>query len=238
MQHLAMDTSAVIFLAEPLSREQVQQLRGFRRPLVLAKSSLPPDLDIREIGAPVIGVDNFSGARSAASLLLQLGHRRIALLLGPSNSRDALERRAGYLETLTKAGVAPGPEWMVEGSFSTEGGRAGMAALLRTPVRPTAICCASDEIAFGAIDSARAAGIECPKDISVVGFDDGMWATACRPALTTIRQPLADMADRAVGLVIEAATSARKSTRAVQSEMPAALVIRDSTQAIGASTRG
>jgi DNA-binding LacI/PurR family transcriptional regulator len=108
-----------------------------------------------------------------------------------------------------------------------------MEAFLRAGDPPTAVCCASDEIAFGAIDATRSAGLSCPKDISIVGFDDGLWATACRPALTTVRQPLADLAERAVSLLVEAATRPHQPHTAVQGDLPAALVIRDSTQVIG-----
>lgn len=231
IQHLGLDTSGIIYLAEPLSRAALEQLRGYRRPLVLSKSSLPPDAVVRDIGAPVVGVDNVGGARAAASLLLQLGHRRIGLLLGPATSRDAVERRAGYLEVMERAGIPVKPAWMFEGPFTTEGGRAGMTAMLKLDHRPTAFCCASDEIAFGALDAARAAGLECPRDVSIVGFDDGLWATAARPALTTVRQPLAELAERAVGLVIEAATAPGNAILPLQSDMPAALVIRESTRA-------
>lgn len=234
MQHLGLDTSGIIYLAEPLPKTAVEQLRGYRRPLVLARSCLPPGIVVRDVGSPVVGVDNIGGARSAASLLLQLGHKRIGLLLGPPTSRDAVERRTGYMEVLERGGVAPKPQWIFEGPFNTEGGRAGMNAMLKLESRPTAYCCANDEIAFGAIDAARAAGLECPRDFSVVGFDDGMWATASRPALTTVRQPLSELAERAVGLVIEGATAPGKAILPVQSDMPAALVIRDSTRAIRA----
>ncbi len=232
MQHLSMDSSGIIYLAEPLGLTEVQELRGFRRPFVVAKSVLPPETAVGDFGVPVVGVNNFAGAQSAASLLLQLGHRRIGLLLGPSASRDVHERRQGYLDALEKAGVLPRPEWIYEGPFSAETGREGFARFLGSGERPTGLCCANDEIAFGAIHEANVAGLRCPEDISVVGFDDGMWATACRPALTTIRQPLADMAERAVGLVVEAAGAPGKARRPVLHEMPAALVIRESTQPI------
>jgi DNA-binding LacI/PurR family transcriptional regulator len=229
MQYLGLDTSGIIYLAEPLSRADVQTLRGYRRPFIMTKSALAPDIKSSELDVPVLGVDNFAGAQTAANLLLQLGHRRIALLLGPSGSRDAFERRQGYISVLEKAGVMPRPEWLYEGSFSSETGRAGMSALLEQKERPTAVCCASDEIAFGAIHTARLAGLRCPKDISIVGFDDGLWATACRPALTTIRQPLADLAERAVGLLVEAASTQGQASRPVLHDMPAAIVIREST---------
>jgi DNA-binding LacI/PurR family transcriptional regulator len=232
MQHLGLDTSGIIYLAEPLSHADVQILRGYRRPFVLTKSALPPDIDPANLGVPVVGVDNFSGAQSAASLLMQLGHRRIALLLGPSGSRDTQERKLGYIETLERGGIHPRPAWIFEGSFSAESGRVGMAGFLQGGERPTAVCCASDEIAFGAIDATREAGLRCPEDISIVGFDDGLWANLCRPALTTIRQPLADLAERAVGYVVETANAPGKINRLVLKDLPAAMVIRESTRPI------
>lgn len=232
MQHLGLDTSGVIYLGEPLTHVDLQQLRGYRRPFVLTKSAVPADAEAKDMGMSVVGVDNLAGASSAARLLLQLEHRRVGLILGPEASRDAHERRVGYLGALEKGGALPRPEWVFEGPFSAETGRAGMTRLLQGSERPTAVCCANDEIAFGAIHAARVLGVRCPEDLSIIGFDDGLWATACRPALTTIRQPLADLAERAVGLVVEAATSPGRTPRSVLSDLPAVLVIRESTQSL------
>jgi DNA-binding LacI/PurR family transcriptional regulator len=127
MQHLSMDSSGIIYLAEPLLLKDVRELQGYRRPFVVAKSVLPPEISVADFGVPVVGVNNFAGARSAASLLLQLGHRRIGLLLGPSASRDVHERKQGYLDALVEAGVAPRAEWIYEGPFSAETGREGFA---------------------------------------------------------------------------------------------------------------
>lgn len=239
MQHLSLDSSGIIYLAEPLSAKDLEQLRGYRRPFVLTKSTLPKDvdLDVRELGIPVVGVDNLSGARSVASLLLQLGHQRIGLLLGPEESRDAQERKRGYLEMLQKAGATPRPEWIHSGPFSAETGRTGLKRFLQCAERPTAICCANDEIAFGAVTAAHLAGIHCPEDISIVGFDDGMWATTCQPALTTIRQPLADLAERAVGLIVEAANAPGRNRRIALDDMPTPMMIRDSTRPLRPAER-
>lgn len=232
LQHLGVDSSGIIYLAEPLTEADVHKLQGYRRPLVLTRSVLPPDVDPGLIGAPVVGIDNSGGAGSAANLLLQLGHRKIGLLLGPPGSRDAKERKDGYLETLKRNGALPRPQWIFEGPFSAETGRAGMAAFLKGADRPTGLCCANDEIAFGAIEVARAAGLNCPADISVVGFDDGLWASVCRPALTTVRQPLNDLAERAVSLLVESASRPVPSQVTLPSNLAAALVIRDSTQVV------
>jgi DNA-binding LacI/PurR family transcriptional regulator len=230
MQRLCLNSSGIIYLAEPLSHKALEELKGFRRPIVLTKSTLPEQTDVRALGLPVVGVDNLSGARSVASLLLQLGHRRIGLLLGPEGSRDAYERKKGYLDVLQKAGAIPRPEWIFSGAFSTETGRTGMQRILQCAERPTAICCADDEIAFGAVHAAHLAGVRCPDDISIVGFDDGIWATACQPSLTTIRQPLADLAERAVGLIVEAANDPGRPRRVVSDDLPAPMMIRESTR--------
>ncbi len=230
MQQMGMDSSGIIYLAEPLSRLELDELKGYRRPIVLAKSTLPREVDVRELGFSVVGVDNLSGARSVASLLLQLGHTKIGLLLGPEGSRDAHERKQGYLEMLQNAGHLPRPEWIYSGAFSAESGRAGIEQILQGAERPTAFCCANDEIAFGAMQAAHVAGVRCPDDISIVGFDDGLWATACRPALTTIRQPLADLAERAVGLIVESAGNPGRSRGVIVDDMPAPMMIRDSTR--------
>lgn len=233
MLHLSLDSSGLIYLAEPLTAAEVHELKGFARPFVLTKSALPIGVRAQDIGVPVVGVDNVGGARSVASLLLQLGHRKIALLLGPAGSRDVHERKQGYLEMLERAGAKPRADWIFEGNFTAETGRTGMAKFLHAADRPTAVCCANDELAFGAISAAHAAGLRCPEDISVVGFDDGIWATACQPALTTIRQPLADMAERAVGMIVEAVSSRGKPAhRTMLEEMPAPMMIRDSTRPV------
>lgn len=237
MQLLGMDSSGLIYLAEPLTPQQIHELKGFRRPFVLTKSTLPEHANPGELDVPVVGVDNLSGARSVASLLLQLGHRRIGLLLGPAGSRDAHERKQGYLEMLQKAGALPRPEWVYSGPFSAETGRVGISRIMQGPERPTAVCCANDEIAFGAVNAAHLAGLRCPDDVSVVGFDDGIWATACQPALTTIRQPLADLAERAVGLIVEAATNPARTRRAALDDMPAPMMIRESTRPLRPADR-
>ncbi|KAJ8136965.1 hypothetical protein OY671_009822, partial [Metschnikowia pulcherrima] len=92
MQHVALNSSGLIYSAEPLSQGDVQELKGYRRPFVLTKSASPPGVRGADLGVPVVGVDNLAGARSVASSLSQSGHRKIGLSLGPPGSRDADER--------------------------------------------------------------------------------------------------------------------------------------------------
>jgi DNA-binding LacI/PurR family transcriptional regulator len=232
MQMIGMNTSGIIYLGEPLTRHDLERLAKYRRPLVLTKASMPCDFDINSTNIQVVGVDNTGGAYSAVQLLQQLGHKDVGLFLGPSTSRDAHERHIGYKKALDESNSTTQPEWIFEvSSFNFDGGREAMQKLLKCSKLPTAICCASDEIAFGAITELQTAGLKCPEDISVIGFDDGIWATRTRPALTTVRQPLSDMTERAVNTIIEEATTTEHNhTKAA--DMPAPLVLRQSTKAI------
>jgi len=189
LQHLGLDSSGIIYLAEPLSVADVQKLQGYRRPLVLTKSALPPDVDPASLGVPVVGIDNQGGARSAASLLLQLGHTEIGLLLGPPGSRDAHERKQGYLEILKRDGVEPRREWIYEGPFSAETGRSGIAAFIGAGQLPTAVCCANDEIAFGAIDAARSGAQATSRPPEVCGSASRWRCQSGRPGGRTTSWP-------------------------------------------------
>jgi DNA-binding LacI/PurR family transcriptional regulator len=234
IQQLGLDSSGIIYLAETLTQDDVAELAGYSRPLVLMKAVLPLGVAPADLDVPVVGVDNFSGASVAAELLVQLGHRRVGLLLGPARARDAAERRQGYLTTLAAAGIRPRPEWIREGDFSVEAGRNAMRQLLRLRERPTALCCANDQIAFGAIDAVHDAGLRCPEDISIIGFDDSIWARACRPPLTTVQQPLAEMAERSVSLIIELAASSGRKRQPLFEELAAPLKLRASTRPVPA----
>lgn len=230
--HLALDTSGLIYLAEPLTSSELTELKDYRRPLVLTKSALPASVDASGLTLPVVGVDNRAGAEAAARFLIQLGHRRIGLVLGPETSRDSAERQEGYLAVLRGAGAGPRPGWIAGGTFSHDHGREAARTILSASERPTALCCASDEIAFGAIEAARELGLTCPAQLSVIGFDDGPWATISRPQLTTVRQPLADLSERAVSLIVEAAGNPGIIPRSMHTAVPAALVIRESTVSV------
>jgi len=232
MQMIGMNTSGIIYLGEPLTCHDMERLTKYRRPLVLTKASMPCNFDIKSTKIQVVGVDNIGGAYSAVQLLQQLGHKDVGLFLGPSTSRDAHERHIGYKKALDESNSKTPPEWIFEvSSFNFDGGREAMQKLLKSRDLPTAICCASDEIAFGAITELQTAGLRCPEDISIIGFDDGIWATRTRPALTTVSQPLSDMTERAVNIIIEESTSTRR--RHIQAtEMSAPLVLRQSTRSI------
>ncbi len=115
--------------------------------------------------------------------------RNIAHITGPMNLVMSQEREAGYLAALTKAGIEPQPQLVVHGNFQYSSGQAGIRALVGRGSAFSAVFCANDEMALGAVNELRGLGLRVPEDISIVGFDDLVFAESCDPPLTTIRQP-------------------------------------------------
>ena len=133
------------------------------------------------------------GGLAATRHLLQLGHRRIAVIGGPAGVLCSRARIDGYRAALDAAGLPFDPELVREGTFRHAGGYDAARALLGAARPPTAVFAGSDEQAFGVFEAARAAGLRVPRDLSVVGFDDLPIARWAAPPLTTVRQPLAEM---------------------------------------------
>jgi LacI family repressor for deo operon, udp, cdd, tsx, nupC, and nupG len=140
-------------------------------------------------GLPTVHIDDLAAAQAAVSHLVGLGHRRIAHIAGPIGNVVTAARHKGYVAALAQVGMAPDPALTRFGPFALDSGEMAMAALLALPTPPTAVFCTSDEMAIGAIRTIKAAGLTVPGDLSVVGFDDIVFARAYDPPLTTVRQP-------------------------------------------------
>jgi LacI family transcriptional regulator len=139
---------------------------------------------------PCVSFDNYSAGRLAMSHLLELGHRRIGLICGRSEVNDrALERRKAYEDTLTERAIAIDPSLIFERDFEFIEGRTAMRRMLDSAEPPTAVFAANDIQAVGALSECRAAGLNVPADISIMGFDDLPLAEFTVPQLTTIRVP-------------------------------------------------
>lgn len=150
---------------------------------------------------PTVSLDNFGAARSITTLLIESGHTRIGLIKGPEHSPLTRDRVAGYEEAHRHANLALDPSLMCEGDFSLRAGYEGAAILLNLPVRPTAIFCENDEMAFGALKRIKEQGLRVPDDCSLVGFDDIEMASYCDPPLTTVSQPAEEFGQRAVEML-------------------------------------
>jgi LacI family transcriptional regulator len=148
-------------------------------------------------------VDNSLGASLAAAEVLRLGHSRIAAIFGPEDTSTGHDRERGIRATLSSAGVALPDRFVRRGPFAFETGHATMVELMALDPRPTVVLCANDLVAIGAYNAARAAGIAVPEDVSLVGFDDLPMASWEVFQLTTVHQPMDQMARAAVRLLVE-----------------------------------
>jgi LacI family transcriptional regulator len=134
------------------------------------------------------------GGEQAAQHLIQLGHRKIGFISGPTTFRSSHERRAGLEVGLEAAGLQLRPEYVVEGAYTFASGVTCGTELLSRADRPTAVFCGNDEMAAGLLQAARRANIRVPEDLSVVGYDDFQIAMQTWPTLTTLRSPTRDVA--------------------------------------------
>jgi LacI family transcriptional regulator len=216
-----MTDGALIVLPEESSDELARLLEGGYR-FVVVDPRLPLDDRI-----PSVSAAHASGADQAMRHLLGLGHRRIAAVTGPRGWVATEDRRRGYHAALAGAGILPDPGLEFESDFEISGGREAAAKLLDLAEPPTAILAFNDNLAIGVIQAARARGVRVPEDLSVVGFDDVELATIVSPALTTVRQPLAEMGRTAVSLLTRLLENQRIETLHI--ELATRLVVRDST---------
>ena len=214
---------AVLMLPEE-SNAELRALQETGYPFVVVDPRVRLDQ-----GIPAVSASNASGARAAVEHLLSLGHRRIGAILGPPDWMATTERLNGYRSALAAAGVLPAPDHVVESDFSIESGEAAAASLLDLPERPTAIFGFNDNVSIGVLRAAEARGLTVPDDLSVVGFDDSEQSGLVTPALTTVRQPLAEMGRMAVSLLLRLLD--RQRVEAMNIELATRLVVRESTAA-------
>jgi LacI family transcriptional regulator len=215
-------TDGAIILLPEETNEELEELRASGYPFVVADPRLP-----LTDGLPAVSAAHRAGAKAATDHLLALGHRRIAHLSGPRGWAATEERIEGYHAALAAAGVLLSPELVAEGDFEIPGGYAAASRLLDLPDRPTAVFASNDNMAFGVVRAARERGLSIPEDLSVVGFDDGELAKSVSPALTTVRQPLAELGRTAVSLLKRLVD--RQRVEALRVELATRLVVRDST---------
>ena len=168
-----------------------------------------------------------AGARALVRHLISLGHTRIGLISGPAQASTSQDRVAGYRISLSEAGIALSPELIRSGGYTLEGGRTAMEELLRLPTPPSAVFCANDYMALGALQAAHNQGIEIPAALSVVGFDDIDRASHAQPPLTTVRQSPAALGEIGARTLIERLEEGRQAPKKISLDI--SLVVRGST---------
>ena len=190
-------TDGVIVIAPAMDSDIISCLAEFEIPVVSIATPAEEGL------APSVDVDNVAGASLATEHLLSLGHRRIAHITGDPNLRSAVERRDSFLAAMAKANVTVPPEYVLPGIYTFHSGFERALHLFSLPVPPTAIFAASDGIAQGVLKAAQEKKIAVPEQLSVIGFNDLPEGPTFDPPLTTIRQPLVDIGEEAVRLLLK-----------------------------------
>ncbi|MEU4745950.1 LacI family DNA-binding transcriptional regulator [Actinosynnema sp. NPDC023658] len=204
------------------SEHQLAQLTGRAIPVVMVDPLTEPDPVI-----PTVHAANRDGGLAATRHLLELGHRRIAVITGPSDVLSGRARLDGYVAAHDAAGVPLDPALVREGDYQVEEGRRHALDLLGLPEPPTAVFACNDAQALGVYQAAYDRGLRVPDDLSVVGFDDLPLAKWVTPGLTTVRQPLSDMAAEAALMAIRMAHGESPAQHRIV--LPTPLVHRGST---------
>ena len=217
-------TDGVILAVTALSHAQRRQLDALGVPIVMVDPvGLPDD------GIPAVGASTWAGGMAATEHLLGLGHRRIGMIAGPRQILCSRARVEGYRAALEAADVAFDPQLLHYGDFRHESGFDRARELLDLDEPPTAVFAASDQQAFGVYEAARRRGLSVPADLSVVGFDDLPATAWASPPLTTVRQPLADMAGMAARILLQGPDAVLPGTSRI--ELSTSLIVRESTAA-------
>ena len=214
-------TDGIIVVAPPLYSDVVSGLAALQMPLV-AIAAAPHE------GVAVVDVDNEAGLRLVTQHLLELGHRRIVYLAGNDDLAAFAPRRRGFVSTLSAAGIEVTPERIQVSRFDGELAFEQTSALLRQENPPTAIVAGNDTIGVAVIEAARCAGLSVPRDLSVVGFDDAPAAILVSPNLTTVHQPLTEIGETAISLLVKRANQPFDE-RSEMHLLPPQLVVRGSS---------
>jgi LacI family xylobiose transport system transcriptional regulator len=216
--------AGVILVASDLATDAKYQLRSRNIPFVIVDPAGDPADDV-----PSVGSTNWAGGVQATRHLIELGHRRIGVIAGPESLLATRARIAGFRSAMDEAGIPVDEELIMRREFEGEESPAAGLHLLSLEYPPTAIFATSDVKALATYEAARTLGISIPQDLSVVGYDDLQFARWAGPPLTTVRQPLFEMAQSAARLIIASRSQSQQPGRV---ELSTSLVLRASTQAL------
>ena len=158
--------------------------------------------DFTAIPEQCFTVDHALGGRLAARTLLDYGHRDIAVIGGPNALGDNVARLSGFMQELQGAGIDTGKIWTVESDFSPHGGWLAAKELIESGTPCSALFCANDEMAVGALSYFQEAGISVPRDLSVIGYDDTPSAEFSAPRLTSVHMPWREMTQNGINALL------------------------------------
>ncbi|AFT76564.1 LacI family transcriptional regulator [Alteromonas sp. DY56-G5] len=217
---ISRNCDALIMHAEALSDEYLLELNQSKLPVALVNRQ------VEGLPEACTSLDNEKGGYLATRHLLELGHKDIAYISGPTDKCDASLRLEGHKRALSEAGLPINPQLIFNGDYSEEDGKIGLLELMARDVPFTALVCANDWMASGAISCARDLGMSLPHDLSVVGFDDVVFAHHVFPRLTTVSNPIAEMAEMSAKYILNKVYGQANN---VQLYFEPSLVVREST---------
>ncbi|MEU8002458.1 LacI family DNA-binding transcriptional regulator [Catellatospora sp. NPDC049111] len=212
----------VLFVQCHLTEPQRRQLQRRAIPFVVIDTDSATSASV-----PTVGANNWSGGLIATRHLIELGHRRIAVISGPTDVLCSRARTAGFRAAHEEAGIPVDPDLVRHGAFYVATGHEHALDLLSRPDRPTAIFAQSDMQAMGVLRAARQLGLHVPDDLSVIGYDNLPVAAWTDPALTTVHQPLRDMAGAATQMLLDLADKTELPTSRI--DLVTELVVRETT---------
>lgn len=219
-----------ILVPPPLcdSRSALKHLKEIGMPTVAVATAKPSPQ------AAAVRIDDYDGARCMTQYLLAAGHKDIAFIKGDPEHTPAQLRYQAFIDTMREAGLVVPADRIAQGMFTYRSGLVAARELLSQSVRPTAIFASNDDMAAAAIAVAHGMHLQVPEDIAIAGFDDTPVAVTVWPELTTIHQPIGDMGQAAVALVVEMIRERRGGHVVVTKHqlMPFTLEIRESTSAV------
>ncbi|MEW9697883.1 LacI family DNA-binding transcriptional regulator [Paenibacillus sp. SI8] len=177
--------------------------------------------------------DEEQGAFLAGSYLIEQGHRKIALIEGRADFKSAQNRKEGFERAMTHSGVSVREDYRFPGLYDLESGHKAMKQFLALPDRPTAVFCCNDEMALGAMKAISEAGMQVPRDVSIIGFDDTLFAAYVTPALTTVRRPIEQISTE--GAIRLLGNIENKLHETEQLLVKTELIVRESVRSLSSS---
>jgi len=219
---LAKRVDGVIFISSDSAPSDLSRLVDNHIPLVVA------DRDVSLEFADVVLLDNERAGYEATRHLLELGHRNIACITGPYDLSPSMQRMEGFKRCLSEFGIQFQPQLIQTGDFSIQSGKVATLRLLSAGPKPTAIFALNDMMAIGAMSAVNQAGLSIPGDMSLIGFDNIELAGMVTPSLTTVAQPIPEIARQATSLLIERLAGTRNGSNQ-KVILSAELLLRDST---------
>lgn len=225
---ISRNCDALILHVEAVDDNYLIELAKKKTPFVLINRY------IKEIADRCIILDNTYGGYIATNSLIELGHKEIAYISGPVWKTDAMQRLEGHKKALKENGIKFNRALFYEGDFDEQAGISGLKAFLSKGLKFTAVACANDEMAAGALAACREANIRVPDEVSIVGYDDIDYAYYLHPKLTTVHYPVEEMGRMAAKWVLKHVYNKQMTLSNTFSPF---LIMRDSTRQIATSPK-